>query len=190
MKEKEPVQPKIIIDIDNTLWDLSPHLWEQLKTVNPKMPPPGEWGTRASLEKYMSLRDFFQVLKSIHLKQEKYPPFPESRYFLGTLKERGFYILIASHRSRDTYVPTINWLRKNHLHFDEVHLSYDKTVLFPGSWALIDDSPANLDKAAEAGLLISGLIYPWNEKCGYPLFKDLREVMKYLDSKLGGKKPS
>ncbi len=184
MKEKEIPEKKIIVDIDNTLWYLAPHLWEQLKKVNPKMPPPDQWGTRASLEKFTSIKDFFQVLKGIHMQQEKFPPFPDSRNFLTALKQRGFYIIVASHRSYETYRPTVNWLKKNHLTFDEVHLSYDKSVLFAGSEALVDDSPANLDKALEAGILATGLIYPWNEKSGHPLFKTLKEVLKFLDTSI------
>ena len=177
---------KIIVDIDNTLWPLAPELWKQLKKVNPRMPPPEQWGTRESLEKFMSLKDFFLVLKIIHLQQEKYAPFPDSHFFLSALKERGFYLVIASHRSRETYGPTVNWLKKNRLCFDEVHLSYDKSVLFAGSLALVDDSPMNLDKAVEAGILGTGLVFPWNEKSGHRLFKSLAEVLAYLDSKLPG----
>jgi hypothetical protein len=184
MKEKKDGQDRIIVDIDNTLWYLAPELWEELKKVNPQMPPPDQWGTRASLEKYMPLKEFFRVLKIIHMRQETYPPFPESQYFLNALKERGFYIVIASHRSQDSYGPTVNWLKKHQLLFDEVHLSYDKSVLFSGSLVLVDDSPINLDKAVEAGLLGTGLIYPWNEKSGHPLFKNLIKVLGYLDSKL------
>jgi FMN phosphatase YigB (HAD superfamily) len=184
MKEKRKGQDRIIVDIDNTLWDLAPELWERLKKVNPLMPAPDQWGTRESLERYMPLKEFFQVLKIIHMHQETYPPFPESGYFLGGLKERGFYIVIASHRSKDSYGPTVNWLKKYHLSFDEVHLSYDKSVLFAESLALVDDSPINLDKAVEAGLLGTGLIYPWNERSGHPLFQNLIEVLEYLDSKL------
>ena len=184
MKEKRKGQDRIIVDIDNTLWDLAPELWEQLKKVNPLMPPPAQWGSRESLERYMPLNEFFQVLKIIHMHQETYPPFPESRYFLSGLKERGLHIVIASHRSKDSYGPTVKWLEKYHLSFDEVQLSYDKSVLFAGSLALVDDSPTNLDKAVEAGLLGTGLIYPWNERSGHPLFQNLIEVLEYLDSKL------
>jgi hypothetical protein len=184
MEEESLGAGKIIVDIDNTLWPLAPELWEQLKRVNPEMPPPEQWGTRESLERFMSLKDFFQVLKVIHLQQEKYAPFPDSNLFLSGLKERGFYIVIASHRSRETYAPTVNWLKKNRLLFDEVHLSYDKSVLFAGSLALVDDSPMNLDKAIEAGILGTGLVFPWNEKSGHRLFKNLAEVLAYLDSKL------
>lgn len=184
MERKDHVRHQIIIDIDNTLWNLAPELWEQLKKVNPQMPPPGQWGTRESLERYMPLQEFFRVLKKIHMDQEKYAPFPESRHFLGALKQRGFYLVIASHRSKDTFGPTVHWLKKYHLSFDEIHLSYDKSSLFAGSLALVDDSPVNLDRAVEAGILGTGLRYPWNERSGHPLFGNLMEVLGYLDSKL------
>ena len=184
MREEGNEPPKIIVDIDNTLWHLAPELWKELKKAIPGMPPPAVWGTRQSLERYMSLGEFFRVLKVIHMQQEKYTPFPESRYFLSSLKERGFYIVIASHRSPDTYQPTVNWLKKFGLLFDEVHLSYDKSVLFAGTLALVDDSPMNLDKAVRAGILGTGLRYPWNEKSGHPLFGNLIEVLEYLDSEL------
>jgi hypothetical protein len=184
VREEENGPLKIIVDIDNTLWHLAPELWKELKKVIPRMPPPAAWGARQSLERYISLQEFFQVLRIIHMQQEKYTPFPESRYFLSSLKERGFYIVIASHRSPDTYHPTVNWMKKFGLLFDEVHLSYDKSVLFAGTLALVDDSPINLDKALQAGILGTGLLYPWNEKSVYPLFQNLVEVLEYLDSEL------
>ena len=39
----ERQERKIIVDIDNTLWNLAPVLWEHLKAINPKMPEPSEW---------------------------------------------------------------------------------------------------------------------------------------------------
>ena len=185
MEEAVGRRPKIIVDIDNTLWHLAPELWEALKKVNPEMPPPAGWDSRRSIERFMPIKEFFRVLKDIHMRQEIYPPFPDAEYFLRTLKERGFHIVIASHRSPDTYEPTVNWMKKNRLAHDEIHLSYDKSVLFPESIALVDDSPVNLSKAAEAGILGTGLLFPWNENSGFPLFKTLSEVLEYLDSKLG-----
>jgi len=184
MEEPGDRRRRIIVDIDNTLWHLAPELWEELKKVNPEMPPPAEWDSRRSIERFMPIKEFFRVLKVIHMRQEIYPPFPDAEYFLRTLKERGFYIVIASHRSPDTYEPTVNWMKKYRLAHDEIHLSYDKSVLFPESIALVDDSPINLNKALEAGILGTGLLFPWNEKSGFPLFKTLSEVLGYLDSKL------
>jgi FMN phosphatase YigB (HAD superfamily) len=184
MEERGGRQRRIIVDIDNTLWHLAPELWEALKKVNREMPPPAEWDSRKSIERFMPIKEFFRVLKSIHMQQEIYSPFPDAGYFLRDLKERGFYIVIASHRDPDAYEPTVSWMKKNSLAYDEIHLSYDKSVLFPDSIALIDDSPINLSKAAEAGILGTGLLFPWNENSGFPLFKTLSEVLQYLDSKL------
>jgi hypothetical protein len=49
-----------IIDIDNTLWHLAPELWEALKKVNPEMPPPAEWDSRRSIERFMPIKEFFR----------------------------------------------------------------------------------------------------------------------------------
>ncbi len=185
MDNSKKLRRRIIVDIDNTLWNLAPELWEGLKKVNPEMPPPAEWDSRRSIERFMPIKEFFRVLKNIHMQQGIYPPFPDAEYFLRGLKERGFYIIIASHRAPDTYEPTVSWMIKNRLAHDEIHLSYDKSVLFPDSIALVDDSPINLSKAVEAGILGTGLLFPWNEDSGFPLFKTLSEILGYLELKLG-----
>ena len=184
MAEGKKRRRRIIVDIDNTLWNLAPELSDALMKVNPQMPPPALWGGRKAIEQYLPIKEFFRVLKEIHMRQETYSPFPESEFFLHSLRKRGFHITIASHRHQDTYGPTVNWLEKNRLLFDEIHLSYDKSVLFPDSIALVDDSPMNLHKAAEAGILGTGLLFPWNENSGFPLFKTLTGVLEYLDSRL------
>ncbi|MBP1724642.1 MAG: 5 nucleotidase, deoxy (Pyrimidine), cytosolic type protein [Deltaproteobacteria bacterium] len=173
---------KIIVDIDNTLWDLSPVLWEQLKSFNPDMPPPSQWSHWDFWEGHVSMRELFRALKIVHDHQDIYPAYPESKSFLDSLKERGFCILIASHREKGTYNPTVRWLEKHKLPFDEVHLVSDKSVLFDHSLAIIDDSPVTLEKAAHAGVLRAGLRAPWNEGTGHPLFSSLIEILNYLDA--------
>ena len=173
---------RIIIDIDNTLWDLSPVLWEHLRTVNPKMPEPTQWNYWDFWEKYVTKKDLYQVLKNIHMQQDQHLPYRESKHFLETLKERGFFIIIASHREKNTYAVTEKWLRQNGLIFDEIHLSHDKSVLFSDSWGIVDDSPLTLDKAAIAGIVRTGLLNPWNVDSAHPLFSNLAEVLNYIDS--------
>ena len=70
------------------------------------------------------------------------------------------------------------------LPFDEVHLSNDKSVLFDGSWAIVDDSPVTLGKAARAGIIRVGLRNPWNEGTDHPLFNNLPEILNFIDEKL------
>jgi hypothetical protein len=185
---KKP-QKRIIVDIDNTLWNLAPVLWEHLKVHNPKIPPPPQWNYWAFWEEYVTIKDLYQVIRNIHMQQDKYTPYPDSRRFLEALKERDFYIIIASHRERKTFDPTVRWLKQNGLLFDEVHLSHDKSVLFAESWAIIDDSPITLDKAASAGIIRAGLLNPWNADSGHPLFNNLLEILRYIDSLNGRPKP-
>jgi hypothetical protein len=176
---------KIIIDIDNTLWDLSPELWNHLCKINPDMPPPSQWNRWESWEGHIPLKDLMRALRTIHMNQERYPPYPESRYFLNALKERDFHIIIASHRHKETLDPTVRWLNKHGLVFDEVHLSYDKSVLFDHSAGIVDDNPRVLEKAEQAGIVRAGLLNPWNEDTHHPLFKNLIEILEFLDAKFG-----
>ncbi len=178
---------KIIIDIDNTLWDLSRVLWEQLKSFNPEMPPPSQWNHWDFWEGRVSFPELLRALKIVHDHQDMYPPYADSKPFLEGLKDRGYYILIASHREKGTYQPTVRWLDKHRLAYDEVHLMKDKSVLFDQSEAIVDDSPVTLEKAAQAGILRAGLREPWNAGTGHPLFASLFEILDYLDGNLPGK---
>jgi hypothetical protein len=178
------MQKKIIVDIDNTLWNLAPELWKQLQNFNPHMPLPEKWRDWDFWEEYVRSKDLYRALREVHMKQDQYPPYPESREFLAGLKGRGFYIIIASHREKGTLDPTVRWLRKYDLSYDEVHLSSDKSVLFDGSWAIVDDSPVTLKKAARAGIIRVGLRHPWNEGTDHPLFNNLFEILNFIDGKL------
>jgi len=175
---------KIIVDIDNTLWDLAPELWKHLQAFNPQMPPPERWNDWGFWEELVRTKDLYRALREVHMQQDQYMPYPESREFLAALKERRFHIIIASHREKGTLDSTVRWLRKYDLAFDEVHLSNDKSVLFDGSWAIVDDSPVTLAKAAKAGVIRVGLRNPWNEGMDHPLFDNLTEVLTFIDSKL------
>ena len=175
---------KIIVDIDNTLWDLAPVLWRSLLEANPDLPPPAEWKEWNFWEGNIDKDNLFRILRKIHMRQHLYAPYPESKGFLAALHERKLHITIASHRSQDSLAATTQWLRENELPFDEIHLSRDKSVLFDGSAAIVDDSPVTLDKAARCGLLRTGLLNPWNAHTDHPLFKSLGEVLAYLDERL------
>ncbi len=63
---------KIIVDIDNTLWDLSLELWEHLKTINPHVPPPSRWNHWDFWKGYLPRRDLFRVLRKIHILMKRF----------------------------------------------------------------------------------------------------------------------
>ncbi len=181
---------KISIDIDNSLWDFAPVLWEYLKKANHLIPEPSTWNDWYFWREYVSDSILFQKVSDIQIRQEEFEPFSEAEQFLMTLKEAGNYIIIASHRSMDTFQTTENWLIKYSLVYDEIHLSHGKSVLFYDCYAIVDDSPQLLYEAARKGKIGCGLKKPWNDGMDYKLFTNLLEVSSYLDGEFesNGKK--
>jgi FMN phosphatase YigB (HAD superfamily) len=180
---------KIIIDIDNTLWDLAPVLYGRIRELNPQMPPPDQWDNWDFWKPYIALDQAYKILHSIQVQQEEFPPYDDAAWFLTSLKEREFYIIVASHRHKEALDATARWLRNNDLVHDEIHLSYDKTVLFEECWGIVDDSPETLRKARDAGITRAGLRNPWNEREDHPLFDSLRGILQYLDKQMRGYSP-
>ena len=181
---------KIIVDIDNTLWPFAPVLYERLKAVSPSILPMTLWGAWKFWEKDMDTKTFYRVLKEIHMDQEEFAPYDDARQFLLALRERGFSIVIASHREKESYDATVRWLTRNGLVHDEVYVLDDKSILFDGAFGVVDDSPVTLKKAREAGIVATGLLFPWNMDLGYCLFESLPEVLRYIDLKLTGYSPA
>jgi FMN phosphatase YigB (HAD superfamily) len=175
---------KIIVDIDNTLWDFASVFYERIKKVNPDFVPPTGWHTFDFWKAYLSPKEFYSIIRDIHMDQEKFPPYPQAESFLLSLKDNGFYVVIASHREKGTFDVTKKWLNQNNLIFDEIHISHDKSVLFEDCSAIVDDSPITLKKAVKAGIIGVGLRMPWNEKEDCVLFDDLAETLQYLKKEL------
>ena len=142
-----------IIDIDNTLWQFSDAFYLELKKINRNFPTPDHWCTYDIWEGYCSVEDFIAAINRIHQNQDsdQYQPYPESRGFLSALNTHGFHIILASHRMKEMRQPTERWLARHRLPYDELHLSLDKTVLFPTADVVVDDSPLTLVKAIESG---------------------------------------
>ncbi len=176
---------KAVVDIDNTLWHFCDVLYDGLKRINPSFPPPEHWVHWDFWMNYCSEEEFMGVIHSIHLNQDDdlHKPYAQAGSFLSGLKEHDFHIVIASHRTTESFAQTKRWLLKHDLVFDEIYLSFDKTVLFDENCRIvIDDSPSVLEKAAEKSILASGLSFPWNRSrtTGCKLFNSLGEVLQHI----------
>ncbi len=174
-----------IVDIDNTLWQFSDAFYLELKKINGNFPSPDQWTTYDIWEGHCSELEFVAAIEAIHRHQDsdRYQPYPEARRFLSSLKGQGFHVIIASHRVPATRQPTERWLARHGLPYDELHLSLDKTVLFPTADVVVDDAPPTLEKAIKSGALGAGLLFPWNRAYlgnGFRLFPDLDEVLDYI----------
>jgi hypothetical protein len=177
---------KAIVDIDNTLWHFCNVLHEQLKQNNLSVPNPELWVNWDFWMHYFSEEDFWAAINRIHLNQDDdaHLPYDGAGEFLETLKNHSFHVVIASHRTTESYIQTKRWLRKHDLIFDELHCSPDKTVLFDETCTIvIDDSPYVLEKALEKGIKASGLSFPWNKATqnnSLKLFSNLNEVLDFI----------
>jgi len=179
-------QKKAVIDIDNTLWHFCDALFERLQRINGEIPSPEHWIEWDFWENYCSKEQFFDAINDIHFTQDddRHMPYPEARDFLATLKEHDFHITIASHRSSESIEQTRAWLEKHALLYDEIHLSYDKTILIDSTCrAVVDDAPHILENAVLKGVPAAGLLFPWNmnfRNSGYCLCRSLHDVLAYI----------
>lgn len=180
------MRKKAIIDIDNTLWHFCDALHEQLMKINRTFPPPDDWTDWDMWEGFCSLDEFLGAVNAVHLIQDsdRHQPYPEAQEFLLALKGNGYHITIASHRSPDYKRQTEKWLKKHSLVYDELHLSFHKTRLFDASTDIVvDDSPMVLEKAAQIGVMATGLLFPWNREYtenGFRLFNNLNEILEHI----------
>lgn len=194
MENKTTLSKIAIIDIDNTLWQFSDAFYLELKKINKNFPSPDQWCTYDIWEGYCSVEDFIAAISTIHHNQDndRYHPYPESQGFLSSLKEQGYHVILASHRMQEMRQPTERWLARHRLPYDELHLSLDKTVLFPTADVVVDDSPLTLEIAIENGALGAGLSFPWNRAYAgnrFNLFQNLNEVLDYILKSSSKKSP-
>jgi 5' nucleotidase, deoxy (Pyrimidine), cytosolic type C protein (NT5C) len=174
-----------VIDIDNTLWQFCDAFSRELRKINPAFPPIEQWTTWNFFEGFCTEAEFMAAVDAVHRRQDsdEYQPYPEAKGFLRTLKDQGYRVVIASHRRQEMQGPTEQWLRKHELPYDELHLSFDKTVLFEDAAVVVDDAPHTLEKAVACKAIGAGLLFPWNKAYagnGFGLFGNLNEVMAYI----------
>ncbi len=174
------------IDIDNTLWQFCDVFYEELRKINRDFPIIENWTNWNLWEGYCSEEEFFCAVNAIHLRQDSddFQPYPEAKGFLSTLKQNGYHITIASHRSPEFMDQTQRWLRKHGLVYDDIHLSYHKTELInPNTNVVVDDAPQVLEKAVENGAVATGLLFPWNRAYsnnGFRLFGNLTDILSHI----------
>lgn len=171
---------KALVDIDSILWDFDIPLKEKVEKLY-KLPPMEEWKWE-TVSSIAGEKFFYKCVDEIHMNQDKYAPFSDAKSFLETLKFYKYDIIIASHRKEGARAATIKFLLDNGLVYDVLHISHDKTVLFPFVDLVVDDCPYTLIKAKEHGITIAGLRYSWNtgiglDDCLYSSLADIEEVI-------------
>ncbi|HEX2103873.1 MAG TPA: hypothetical protein VHF51_09490 [Solirubrobacteraceae bacterium] len=91
-------------------------------------------------------------------------PYPHAVETVNAWHDAGHWIHVTSHRAEGCHVATQRWLDAIGLRHHELYCSYDKIARCReiGIDLLIDDSPKNLLRALDAGMLAATLRHPWN----------------------------
>jgi uncharacterized HAD superfamily protein len=157
---------RIAIDIDSTLH----HYWDQLAEVvrrrhGVELPYDEQltWGITK-----LPQEQVYECVLETHT--EDYvmagEPYPGAVEAVREWKQAGHFIHITSHRSTDAHEATARWLDRIGLPYDELYCSYDKIAkaVEIGIDVLIDDSPVNLMRAADAGITGATIQHPWNRE--------------------------
>jgi HAD superfamily hydrolase (TIGR01509 family) len=156
---------RIAIDIDSTLhhyWDLLQRVARERYGVELPYEDQRDWGITA-LE-----RDaLVHCVEETHSDQniEAGVPYPGAVETVRAWRDAGHWIHVTSHRRDTARDATARWLDSIGLPYDDLHCSFDKVARCVELRVdvLIDDSPVNIARAREAGMLAATIIHPWNE---------------------------
>ena len=156
---------RIALDIDSTLhhyWDLLSDLSEERYGVPLPYEEQTTWGITAI--EHDQLR---AIVQETHSEENVLAaePYPDAVETVRAWHEQGHWIHVTSHRADTAHHATARWLERIGMPFDDLHCSYDKVArcVELGIDVLVDDSPVNLERAREAGILGATIVHPWNE---------------------------
>jgi hypothetical protein len=113
-------------------------------------------------------------------------PYPHAVEVVNGWYAAGHFIEISSHRAERSVAATRRWLDAIGLRHHALYCGADKVAhsVATGIELMIDDTPATLRRAVDAGMLAATLRHPWNEcVAGVPgvvMAGDWRELSRLL----------
>lgn len=154
----------IALDIDSTLhhyWDLLDRISQHRFGVELPYDTQYTWGiTLLERDQLVACVEESHNEENV-LNAEPYPGAVET---VKAWSEQGHWIHVTSHRSTSAHDATEAWLEKIGMPYDDLHCSYDKVTRCTelGVHVLVDDSPVNLKRATDEGMIGATIIHPWN----------------------------
>ena len=157
---------RIAVDIDSTLH----HYWDQLAAVAKR-----RFGVDLPYDAQLTWTITRLRPEQVHVcvaETHREPsvlaaePYPGAVETIRAWHRAGHFIHITSHRTTEAQDATARWLERIGLPYDELYCSFDKVARCReiAIDVLIDDSPVNLMKAAEAGITLATILHPWNRE--------------------------
>jgi uncharacterized HAD superfamily protein len=178
---------RIALDIDSTLhhyWDLLSELSQRRYGVPLDYAAQTSWSITA-----IEHEQLHAIVQETHSEEHVLAaePYPDAVETVRAWHEQGHWIHVTSHRSTDAHEATAAWLERIGMPCDDLHCSYDKVTrcVELAIDVLVDDSPVNLARARDEGILGATIIHPWNaeivESDGIVGARDWRELRERLD---------
>jgi len=183
---------RIAIDIDSTLhhyWDVLSDTAQRRFGIDLPYEEQIDWGVTRLREEQ------FQVcVEETHSDDAILSgrPYPGAVEAVNAWHRDGHFIHITSHRKTDCQSATSRWLDDIGLEHDELYCSFDKVARCADIDIdlLIDDSPQNLVRALDNGIVAATIAHPWNrdvcEEEDVIAAADWPELVSKLDRVLGG----
>ncbi len=178
---------RIAIDIDSTLH----HYWDRLSAaalrrfgVDLPYEEQLDWGITRLRHDQLHL-----CIQETHCAEAILAgePYPDAVETVRRWHDDDHFIHVTSHREPAAWDPTARWLEQIGVPFHDLHCSHDKVgrCLDLEIDLLIDDSPENILRAIDHGILVATIAHPWNREvceeedvvCG----ADWRELAAKLD---------
>jgi len=178
---------RIALDIDSTLhpyWDLLQRVVRERYGVELPYEDQRTWGITA-LERDAVVHCVEETHSDANI--EAGVPYPGAVEAVRRWHGEGHWIHITSHRRGSTHAATTRWLEAMELPFDDLHCSFDKVTrcVELGIDVLVDDSPVNIQRAQEAGIVPATILHPWNrelvEQHGVVAADDWAELERLLE---------
>jgi len=157
---------RIALDIDSTLhhyWDLLDRLAQERHGLSLPYSEQAGWGiTQLGRDEVVGLIQETHSRENILGAQ----PYPGAVDTVRRWHEEGHWIHVTSHRAEGCHAATAEWLETIGLPVDDLHCSFDKIsrCLELKIDVLVDDSPVNIERALEVGIVAATIVHPWNEQ--------------------------
>jgi uncharacterized protein len=181
---------RIAIDIDSTLhhyWDLFRSIVRERFAVDLAYEDQTDWGITRIPQEHLR-----EAVMETHSDENiaGAEPYPGAVETVRAWHDAGHWIHITSHRAESCAPATARWLEDVGIPFDDLHCSYDKVTrcVELGIDVLVDDSPVNLERARDEGILGATILHPWNRDLegqeGVVVADDWDELREKLEPRL------
>ena len=156
---------RIALDIDSTLhhyWDLLERIAQERYGVSLPYAEQSGWGITV-----LERDQLVAVVEETHSDEniENAEPYEGAVEAVRRWHAAGHWIHVTSHRRTSCDAATRRWLDAKGIPYDDLHCSFDKIsrCVELNIDVLVDDSPVNIRRARENGILAATLIHPWNK---------------------------